>query len=161
LSKSISGYGLPMSLVLIRPELDVWQPGEHTGTFRGNNLAFIAAASALSYWQDDSFSAQIKEKADHMDRALQDMVSSLGLKADIRGRGLIQAVEVACEGLAEQVSKAAFEQGLIIETCGPRDETLKFLPPLTITKDELSHGIQILAEAFRRCLKQTGMETHS
>ena len=54
LSKSISGFGLPMSLVLLKPELDIWQAGEHTGTFRGNNLAFVTATAALEFWRDDS-----------------------------------------------------------------------------------------------------------
>lgn len=154
LSKSISGYGLPMSLLLIRPQIDVWKPGEHTGTFRGNNLAFITATAALSHWQDATFSIQIKEKASHALRALQDMINTLGLQTSlsIRGRGLIQAVEMAQEGLAPRVSRAAFERGLLIETCGPEDEALKLLPPLTITHEELIHGIRILAEAIRACL---------
>jgi len=154
LSKSISGYGLPMSLVLIRPEIDVWRPGEHTGTFRGNNLAFITAAAALGYWQDKTFSAQIKEKSRHTLRMLQDVTGELGSQTGIRirGRGLIQAVEMAEEGLARKVARAAFERGLLIETCGPRDEALKILPPLTITEDELTQGIQIFADAFRTCL---------
>jgi len=153
LSKSISGFGLPMSLLLIRPEIDLWEPGEHTGTFRGNNLAFITGAAALCHWQDATFSAQIKQKSNHVLRALQDMIIDLGLQTSvrIRGRGLIQAVEVAEEGLARKVSKTAFERGLLIETCGPDDEALKILPPLTVTEDELTHGIHILADAFRAC----------
>jgi diaminobutyrate-2-oxoglutarate transaminase len=153
LSKSISGYGLPMSLLLIRPEIDIWKPGEHTGTFRGNNLAFITAAAALCHWQDETFSAQIKEKSNHALRTLQDMISDLGLQTTIRirGRGLILAVEIAKEGLARKVSSAAFERGLLVETCGPHDEALKILPPLIITEDELTQGIHILADAFRSC----------
>ena len=55
LSKSLSGFGLPFSLVLIKPELDRWKPGQHSGTFRGPNLAFVTAKAALDiYWQDDS-----------------------------------------------------------------------------------------------------------
>lgn len=149
LSKSIGGYGLPMSLVLIRPEIDVWQPGEHTGTFRGNNLAFIAAAEALSYWQDNAFSQEIGEKSRYAAGALRQMIQRHAeVKAHVRGRGLIQAVAFAEAGLAEKISQAAFERGLIIETCGPRDEVLKLLPPLTITREELSQGISILSESL-------------
>ena len=65
LSKSLSGYGLPMSLVLISPELDVWEPGGHTGTFRGNNLAFVGATAALrTYWADEDFSVETKRKGE-------------------------------------------------------------------------------------------------
>jgi diaminobutyrate-2-oxoglutarate transaminase len=160
LSKSISGYGLPMSLLLIRPHLDIWQPGEHTGTFRGNNLAFIAATAALYYWQDNTFSAEIKEKSGHALQALQDMVNGLGLQTitRVRGRGLIQAVEILEDGLARKVSRSAFDRGLLIETCGPHDEALKILPPLTISKDELNQGVHILADAFRNCLNQSCAE---
>src|SRR5690606_37322762 len=52
LSKSLSGYGLPLALVLMKPEHDVWAPGEHNGTFRGHNPAFVTAATALDYWRD-------------------------------------------------------------------------------------------------------------
>lgn len=155
LSKSISGYGLPMSLLLIHPKTDVWEPGEHTGTFRGNNLAFVAATAALSYWNEHSFSEQIKANSIHTFRLLHDMAArcGLGTSVHIRGRGLIQAIVTAEKGLAQKVSKAAFERGLIIETCGPHDEALKLLPPLTITQEELTHGICVLGDAFRSCLK--------
>ena len=63
LSKSLSGFGLPMSLVLIKPELDQWKPGAHSGTFRGNNLAFVTAAHALDkYWSDDALKSKRKRK---------------------------------------------------------------------------------------------------
>lgn len=145
LSKSISGYGLPMSLVLIRPEIDIWHPGEHTGTFRGNNLAFITATEALSYWQDNSFSNAITEKSGYAALLLQQIAQQHG--AHVRGRGLIQAVVFAEAGLAERISRAAFVRGVIIETCGPRDEALKLLPSLTISHEELEQGISILAES--------------
>jgi diaminobutyrate-2-oxoglutarate transaminase len=149
LSKSISGYGLPMSLVLIRPEIDVWEPGEHTGTFRGNNLAFVTAAKALDYWRDDSFSKVI----DEMSRYAAVLLNQIAQRhaesgAHVRGRGLMQALVFTEEGLAQEVSQAAFERGLLIETCGARDEALKLLPPLTITREELDQGITILAESL-------------
>lgn len=149
LSKSISGYGLPMSLVLMLPEVDVWEAGEHTGTFRGNNLAFVTAAKALDYWRDDSFSRAIGETsryaADLLNQVAQCESES---RVHVRGRGLMQALVFEEEGLAQEVSRAAFEHGLIIETCGPRDEALKLLPPLTISRQEVEEGISILAESL-------------
>lgn len=62
LSKSIGGIGLPMAITLIKPEYDQWGPGEHNGTFRGNNLAFLAAQEALTHWETDEFSEEIQEK---------------------------------------------------------------------------------------------------
>src|SRR5690606_12136761 len=55
LSKSLSGYGLPLSLVLLDPTIDVWNPGEHNGTFRANNLSLCAAAEALNFWDNPDF----------------------------------------------------------------------------------------------------------
>jgi Aminotransferase class-III/Amino acid kinase family len=157
LSKSISGYGLPMSLVMIHPEIDIWHPGEHTGTFRGNNLAFITAAEALSYWQDNSFSNAITEKSGHAAALLQQIAQQHA--AHVRGRGLIQAVVFAETGFAERISQAAFARGVIIATCGPRDEALKLLPSLTINHEELEQGISILEESAEAV--QEGMTAHA
>ncbi|HEV3036604.1 MAG TPA: aminotransferase class III-fold pyridoxal phosphate-dependent enzyme [Candidatus Angelobacter sp.] len=148
LSKSISGYGLPMSLVLIRPEIDIWQPGEHTGTFRGNNLAFVTATEALAYWENTSFSRAIAEKSIYTVNLLRQITDRHDTEALVRGRGLIQAIVFAEAGLAERVSQAAFKRGLIIETCGSRDESLKLLPPLTISREELEYGISVIAESL-------------
>ncbi|MGH8435001.1 MAG: diaminobutyrate--2-oxoglutarate transaminase [Pseudomonas sp.] len=149
LSKSIGGYGLPMSLVLIRPEIDIWQAGEHTGTFRGNNLAFVTATEALTYWQDKSFSNAIAEKSAYAVGLLRQIADRHSeTRALVRGRGLIQAFVFADAGLAGKVSRAAFERGAIIETCGPRDEALKILPSLTISREELERGISIIDESL-------------
>jgi len=65
LSKSLSGYGLPFSVVLMKPELDQWKPGEHNGTFRGHNPAFVTATAALDhYWRDNTFATEIKRKGE-------------------------------------------------------------------------------------------------
>ncbi|HEX3527646.1 MAG TPA: diaminobutyrate--2-oxoglutarate transaminase [Thermoanaerobaculia bacterium] len=149
LSKSISGFGLPMALVLLRPELDVWSPGEHNGTFRGNNLAFITAAAALDYWQDDSFTREIARKAELVRGRLTEITARHPhLCGPLRGRGLIQGLHLRPEGLAEEVARAAFRRGLLIEAVGPKDEILKLLPPLVIEDAEIGKGIDILEETL-------------
>ena len=150
-SKSISGSGLPMSLVLLRPEVDVWKPGAHTGTFRGNNLAFVSARVALeTYWADSAFTDGVAAKSALL-RAELDRIAAdhpeLGLVP--RGRGLMYGL--ACDGdrtLAGRISAEAFRRGLIIETSGAFDEVLKFLPALTITDDELTRGLAIVRESL-------------
>ncbi|MGB8197097.1 MAG: aspartate aminotransferase family protein, partial [Acidimicrobiales bacterium] len=93
LSKSLSGYGLPMSLVLIKPELDVWEPGGHTGTFRGNNLAFVGATAALrTYWADDTLSRETKRKGELVQRRLAQVVARHPGELETRGRGLMLGV---------------------------------------------------------------------
>ncbi len=154
LSKSISGFGLPMALVLLRPELDVWKPGEHTGTFRGNNLAFVTAAAALDYWQDDSFSRDVLRKAGLLRRRLEEITARHSdICGPVRGRGLIQGLALEVDGLGTQVARGAFQRGLIMEPVGPRDEVLKILPPLVIEDAELLQGLDILAEALAEAVE--------
>ena len=155
LSKSIGGIGLPMALTLIKPEHDQWGPGEHNGTFRGNNFAFIAATEALSYWETDRFSASIEQKAEHVQTTLDELVDKYPqMQGELRGRGLMQGIACGSEGLAEKICTAAFENGLIIETSGPEDEVVKILPPLTIDESGLTTGLNILDESINHVLNK-------
>lgn len=149
LSKSLSGYGLPLSVVLIRPDLDQWQPGEHSGTFRGNNLAFITGASALHhYWQDPRFAQETLRKGQRLRSRLQDIAALWDDQpAQVRGRGLVQAMDCGSGDRAQAVCRAAFERGLVIETSGARDHVVKCLPPLTITDEDLEAALEILCES--------------
>lgn len=155
LSKAISGFGLPMALLLIRPELDVWQPGEHTGTFRGNNLAFVTANEALTYWEDETFADLILKKSELLTRLLKETAQRYPeARGWVRGRGLIQALGFDVEGLAQKAASLAFERGLIIETCGARSEALKLLPALTIEAEDLSDGVARLSECVAVALEK-------
>ncbi|MGR0220049.1 diaminobutyrate--2-oxoglutarate transaminase [Agromyces sp. ZXT2-6] len=154
-SKSISGSGLPMSLVLLRPEVDVWKPGAHTGTFRGNNLAFVSARVALeTYWADAAFAEAVTAKGELLRAELERIAAEHPDQGFVvRGRGLMMGI--ACDSdrtLAGRVSKAAFERGLVIETSGAHDEVLKFLPALTITEDEMRRGLEIVRESLAAVL---------
>tara|TARA_B110000483_G_scaffold129435_1_gene155139 strand:+ start:10718 stop:11989 length:1272 start_codon:yes stop_codon:yes gene_type:complete len=152
LSKSISGVGLPMSVLLIRPECDQWKPGEHTGTFRGNNLAFVAADRALQRWQNDDFSQEVSRKGELLGQHLQDLENEFPEMATTnRGIGMIHGFEFKDSIQCKQVAQEAFQQGLIIETCGSESNVLKLLPPLTIDGETLGEGMTIL----RKCLRIT------
>ncbi|ODQ94793.1 diaminobutyrate--2-oxoglutarate transaminase [Mycolicibacterium holsaticum] len=147
LSKSISGYGLPMALTLFRRDLDVWAPGEHNGTFRGHNPAFVTATHALkNYWQSGDFTDGTVRKGEFMRARLEEIAAAHdGVSA--RGRGMAQGLKFESTELASQVCRAAFDRGALMETSGPSDEVVKLLPPLTISQDELESGLDILAEA--------------
>ncbi|MFI8966005.1 diaminobutyrate--2-oxoglutarate transaminase [Streptomyces sp. NPDC053493] len=151
LSKSISGYGLPMALCLFRPELDVWQPGEHNGTFRGNNPAFVTATAAIdTYWRDDALRDRTLSRAGRIERALGDLCGEDERAAlSYRGRGLVWGLEFADGERADAVCRRAFELGLLVETSGPHGEVVKLLPALTATDDELDEGLGILARSVR------------
>ncbi|MBI1249172.1 diaminobutyrate--2-oxoglutarate transaminase [bacterium] len=152
LSKSLSGYGLPLSVVLMKPEFDAFHPGEHNGTFRGHNPAFVTAATAIeTYWRDNLLSKAVHEKA----RIIKDTFLDLADRYDgsVRGRGMIQGIEFPDHSLASKISQTAFSRGLIVETAGPNDEVLKVLPPLTIDLDALKEGLQIITDAIHENLK--------
>jgi diaminobutyrate-2-oxoglutarate transaminase len=160
LSKSLSGYGLPMAVVLMKPQLDFWKPGEHNGTFRGNNLAFVTAQAAIEeYWKDDSFSRDVKRKGqvarEHLDR-LVDLDETGTLSA--RGRGMVQALDCRTGDLAARISALAFERGLIIETSGSEDQVLKCLIPLNITDEELEKGLAILDESVEETMAEVRLK---
>ncbi|MDG9704649.1 diaminobutyrate--2-oxoglutarate transaminase [Streptomyces sp. DH37] len=149
LSKSISGYGLPMSLLLFRPELDVWEPGEHNGTFRGNNPAFVTATAALNaYWADSGTEKQTLARGEQVESALCEIAAEHRRSgAECRGRGLARGLSFTDRGRAARVCSRAFELGLLIETSGPENEVVKLLPPLTATPEELDEGLRTLARA--------------
>lgn len=147
LSKSISGYGLPMALVLFKPEHDQWAPGEHNGTFRGNNPAFVTARVALqTYWSDDTLEKGTAAKSATIVSALEKIAQATP-GTSVRGRGLVQGLVFEDASLAPKVCRAAFDRGLLAETSGASDEVVKLLPPLTVTEAELAHGLGVLAEA--------------
>ncbi|MEE1941564.1 diaminobutyrate--2-oxoglutarate transaminase [Streptomyces sp. TRM 70361] len=150
-SKSISGYGLPMALTLFRPELDVWEPGEHNGTFRGNNPAFVTAAAALNaYWTDGQTEKQTLARGEQVEAALRAIAAEHPTEvADVRGRGLVWGVELNDHTRASAIASRAFELGLLIETSGPESEVVKLLPALTVSPEELDEGLSILARAVR------------
>jgi diaminobutyrate-2-oxoglutarate transaminase len=151
-SKSISGYGLPMALCLFRPELDLWEPGEHNGTFRGNNPAFVTATAALeAYWADGSaMEKQTRTRGEQVEQGLISITEeNLADVKEYRGRGLVWGLEFRDKDRAGAVAKRCFDLGLLIETSGPESEVVKLLPSLTITPEELDEGLRILARAVR------------
>ena len=150
-SKSISGYGLPMALTLIRADLDLWSPGEHNGTFRGINPALVTATAALrTYWQDDVLERQSAARDHRIAAGLTVLAESVpGAPVRVRGRGMAYGLAFEDGELARKVSSTAFELGLLAETAGPQGEVVKLMPPLTITDSELDQGLSLLAEAAR------------
>jgi diaminobutyrate-2-oxoglutarate transaminase len=149
LSKSISGLGLPMALNLVRRELDAWSPGEFSGTFRGNNLAFATSAAMLeTYWSDSNLEKGTELRGNMVHATLEGLAQQYGNGSfKVRGNGLLRGLDVGDTDLATNISKAAFERHLIVETCGAGDTTVKMLPPIVIEEDELSDGLARLTDA--------------
>ena len=149
LSKSLSGYGLPMSVVLMKPELDIWSPGAHNGTFRGNNLAFVTAKEALvHYWTTREFEGSLRRKGNIMSAWLEHIARGYPQgRFSVRGRGMIQGLVAEEPEIAGKITARAFQDGLIIETSGSQDQVIKLLPPLTIDEQTLRRGLDILERA--------------
>ena len=150
MSKSLSGYGLPFAMVLFKPEHDIWKPGEHNGTFRGNNLAFVTAEAAIKhFWSDDLFSKEVKRKGKYMYDRINKIIDQYGEgNFSSRGRGMFQGINCVSGDLASKITKLAFKNGLMIETSGADDHVIKFLCPLTISDQNLKKGMDILEDAI-------------
>ncbi|MGO1544332.1 MAG: diaminobutyrate--2-oxoglutarate transaminase [Gulosibacter sp.] len=155
LSKSISGYGFPMALVLIRPELDVWKPGMHTGTFRGNSIAFVGAARSLEeFWAgENNIESQIAHRSAMVVERLNAIAARHEGKFSVRGLGLLQGlVSEQNNDLASAISREAFKLGLVIETSGAHDEVVKVMPPLIGDDETLLKGLDRLEQAVDAAL---------
>lgn len=154
LSKSLSGYGLPFAVTLIKPEYDTWKPGEHNGTFRGNNHAFITAAKALEhYWSDDKFQNDVQMKIRQLSTRLQRIAKKYDAELmTAKGRGFMQGIEFKSGELANRICREAFSRGLVIETSGSQGQVVKCLCPLTITSEELDQGLSILEQSIAAVL---------
>ncbi|WP_417773429.1 diaminobutyrate--2-oxoglutarate transaminase [Stappia sp.] len=155
MAKSLSGFGLPLAAVLVRPEHDILGPAEHNGTFRGNNHAFVTARVALeTYWADDTFRLGVETRAELLEKRLR-KVSDHIPGSRLKGRGMMRGVDVGSGELASEICKACFAEGLIIETSGAHDEVVKVLAPLNIDLDLFTRGLDILEEAVGQRMEST------
>ena len=157
MAKSVSGFGLPMALMLVRPKHDVFGPAEHNGTFRGNTHAFVTARVAIEkFWSDKAFQAELQEK----DALIKDKLGQIARHvpgATLKGRGLMRGVDVGSGELASEICAEAYRNGLIIETSGPRDAVVKILAPLTTSTALFDEGFAILEQATRTVMNSKKM----
>lgn len=154
-AKSLSGMGLPLAITMMRPDLDIWEPGEHTGTFRGNNHAFVTGTAALNeYWRDDTLEKDVIRKGDYLRERLNALVDSQdGFEADVRGRGLFIGMDCQRAELGNAIIKKCFELGLIMETTGQGDSVVKVMPPLISSDADIEEGLSIIEKAVAAVLK--------
>lgn len=154
LSKSISGYGFPLSLLLINPELDVWKPAMHTGTFRGNTVALVSATSALNnFWRDPEFVAGIARRSELVRARIDAIAARYPEHFATRGRGLLQGlVGINDNELAGRISRKSFELGVIVEVSGAHDEVLKLMPALLGDEETLNRGLDVIEAAVEAVL---------
>jgi diaminobutyrate-2-oxoglutarate transaminase len=149
LAKGIGGYGTPLAMNLVKPEHDAhWKPGEHTGTFRGQGLSFVAGKVAISYFADDTLMDAVKVKGERMRERLQTLADKHADRGwQVRGRGMMQALDVVDGAFAKAVQQEAFETGLLFGPCGSGGRVCKLIPPLTIPDDDLDAGLELFEAA--------------
>ena len=155
LSKSISGYGLPMALLLLKPELDIWHPAEHNGTFRGNQLAFVGAKAAIEYNIDNNLNEEVTKKGEYVKKYIEEKILSISNKISLRGMGLIWGIDfskIGDDDIVKKIIKKCYKKKLIIESAGRKDLVLKILCPLTISYLELDEGLKIIDEVIKETI---------
>ncbi len=151
LSKSIGGYGMPFALVLFKPELDVWKPGEHNGTFRGSQLSIVAAKAGLQLMLDEKVEDKVKKQGAIIEEYLN-MVKELDSNFDIRGIGFMWGVDcnkVKPDVVSRAIVKTCFENGLIVERAGRNNDVVKLMPCLLADDETLKKGLQIFVDAVK------------
>lgn len=155
LAKGIGGFGTPLAMNLVKPEHDVhWQPGEHTGTFRGQGFSFIAGREALRYFEDDTLMHQTRERGEQVHarlQALAEQYPDAGFEA--RGKGMMQALDVVDGNRAKAIARQCFDTGLLVGPCGVGGRVVKLIPPLTIPDDDLEQGLQRLEAAIHHVME--------
>jgi diaminobutyrate-2-oxoglutarate transaminase len=156
LSKSISGYGLPLALTLLRPELDIWNPGEHTGTFRGSNPSFVTATAAISFWQDAAFLEGIAASGISLVRESRLVAAEYpSIITGVRGRGMAWGLVCHTADVARSICERAFANGLLVERSGRDRNVVKLMPPLTISDADMARGL----DALRNSVKEVASDS--
>lgn len=154
LSKSIGGCGMPLSLVLFKPELDIWQPGQHTGTFRGNQLSLIAGKAGLEQMAATDLLQQVRHKGEIVNKFLAEEICTLDSRITHRGIGLIWGLDFSAfnADMTKPLIAACFRNGLILERVGRGNHVLKLMPPLVISETQLLEGLEILKKSLLEIL---------
>ena len=153
LSKSIGGFGLPLAILLFKPELDLWKPGEHNGTFRGNQLAFVGGKAGIEFMLDNHIEDEVQRKSTIVKDFLVNEIKPLGKDIDIRGIGLCWAIDVHSGDVSKKIARRCFNNGLVLERSGRGSSSVKVMPALTIPDDALMKGLNILKAAAAEELK--------
>ena len=154
LSKSIGGCGFPLSLVLFKPELDMWEPGQHTGTFRGNQLSLVAGKAGLEIFVEENVEAETRRKAKIFEDFLRDEILPMDSRLAYRGIGMVWGLDFSRfdKDMTKPLIAACFKNGLILERVGRDNNVLKLMPPVVIPDDQLIAGLNILKKSLAEIL---------
>ncbi|MDO4459179.1 MAG: aspartate aminotransferase family protein [Clostridia bacterium] len=154
MSKSIGGYGTPFALTLFKRELDIWNPGEHNGTFRGFQLSIVAAKAALELAVEKDVPGMAKSKETFMRNFLETEMGKISPEIEVRGMGLMWGCDFGKfpKGTVIKIIHEAFDNGLIFEAAGREDCVAKLMPSLMIDQETLEKGLSIFVQAVKTVL---------
>lgn len=169
MSKAVGG-GYPLALLAYHSRYDVWEPGAHAGTFRGNQIAMVAGAKTMALIREQNLAAAAVGKGKFIGEGLNKLAKRHPEIGDVRGRGLMWGMEIVDPRLpadvlgahpsngerAAQIKRRCLELGLIMERGGRYGAVLRLLPPLIITEDEIQEMLDKLERAFDEVM--TGRE---
>ena len=156
LSKSIGGYGMPFALVLFKPELDVWKPGEHNGTFRGSQLSIVAAKAGLEIMLKENVEKEVQRKGEIIKENLT-KIKEINENFDVRGIGFMWGVDcnkVAPDVVSKAIVKECFDNGLIVERAGRNNDVVKLMPCLLADDETLKQGLKIFVNAVKTVVEK-------
>jgi 4-aminobutyrate aminotransferase len=155
LSKALGG-GLPLGAMVASEEVTTWLPGSHAGTFAGNNVACAAGLAVLDILSGEGFGDYVISAGQHLLRRLNELQEDYDLIGDVRGMGLMAAIELVHSKETKEpaieerrvILNDAFENGLALLPAG--ESAIRFCPPLTIEKGDIDKGVEILRRSFER-----------
>ena len=159
MAKSIGGIGMPCSIALVKPEYDVLLPGEHNGTFRGFQLAFVAGKAAIEYMLEHDLERETVRKGKIVEEFLASRLRLIDPALTFRGIGLMWGIDMGAYpcGTTQKIRKACFEQGLILELSGREDTVVKIMPPLVVSDEQLLAGLGILMKVLAEMIQPMAM----
>lgn len=149
LAKALGG-GFPIGAMLVGPRAsEVLQFGSHGSTFGGNPMATAVARVVLKKLRSEELMRNVRERGEQLRAALHDMNASLKLFKEVRGRGLMIGAELAeaYAGKAGEIVEVGRAHNVLFLQAGPN--VLRFLPPLSITQEELTEGMARVHEALK------------
>ena len=167
MSKAVGG-GLPLAVLGIKKEFDAWEPGHHTGTFRGNQLAMATGLTTLQYLKEHKVADKVAAQGEWLKGKLAELQKRYPVIGHVRGLGLMIGIEIVKPNEAQDhmgcypadgelsalLQKKCFESGLILERGGRNGCVLRLLPSLLITNDELG----IFLDKFEQALLAAGVK---
>ena len=144
LAKGLGG-GIPIGAILAKEKASVFAPGDHGSTFGGNPVACAAAYATLKFIMDNDIAGNVRKVGQYLMEGLKGLKDKYRFITDVRGRGLLVAVEFDSD-MAQSVLMACLERGLLVNQVKPN--AIRLIPPLIIGYAEVDKALGILDEAL-------------